>query len=279
MTSDLFEVISLASRYLFSLLGVLIVLRAFHWLFSDSRSTRRLRNGLFFSGMVGEWVVIVPGSDELSEGQTLSVPWEGVLGSVRSCDIYIPDSGIRRSHLSFSFENGRGLLIRLWSGCEAWINSIPVDCRTERDTLFLQHGDYLQAGNTILRLRLFSSLDLPSTSVNNSNGIHTSSQSLSREIRTESNLPWSDTGFSSSPENLDSRMSADAAFPESFHPVGPNPAFPSSCLNGIESGEEKSVTIPDLKDSISLPEHNRQAGSQKESNALHGNGWEADWSE
>ena len=94
MSSDLYEVLSLAARYLFALLGVLIVLRSFIWLMHD-RAERRLRlRNLPDAGMIGELTVLA-GSADLSPGTVIPVPWEGVMGSVRSCDLYIPCEGIR----------------------------------------------------------------------------------------------------------------------------------------------------------------------------------------
>ncbi|MBQ9212096.1 MAG: FHA domain-containing protein [Clostridia bacterium] len=154
MSEELYEVLSLSSRYLFTLLGVLIVLRAFFWLLSDRAEKRRRLKKLPFSGMIGEFVVLADGGD-LHAGDHISIPWEGVLGSVRSCDVYVPGQEVRRQHLSFAFDPDQGLVLSPFRGCEALVNGESMNHRS----LSLRHGSLLQVGNVLMRLRLFAGLD------------------------------------------------------------------------------------------------------------------------
>lgn len=158
MSSDLYEVISLAARYLFAFLGVVIVLRSFLWLFSDRAEKRRRLRRLPDSGHIGE-MVVCSGGPELPEGTSLPVPWEGVLGSVRSCDIVVPCEGVRKRHLRFSYTVGRGLQILPASGCEATVDSVTLDCRSGEHGAPMVHGSFLQVGSALLRLRVFAGLD------------------------------------------------------------------------------------------------------------------------
>ncbi len=158
MSPDLYELISLAARYLFTLLGLLIVLRAFLWLLSDRAEKHRRLRKLPDAGMVGE-LVVLSGGPALSEGTVISVPWEGELGSVRSCDIYLPVDGVRRRHLSFSFYPGIGLCLRPFSGCEIRVNDSLLTCRTPEKSFPMTHGAYLRIGSSLLQLRLFAGLD------------------------------------------------------------------------------------------------------------------------
>ena len=158
MSSDLFEVLSLAARYLFTLLGVLIVLRSFSWLLIDHREKHRRLRSLPDAGCVGE-LVVLSGSPELPEGTLIPVPWEGVLGSVRSCDLVIPCPGVRKRHLSFSFRPAWGLLLRPLSGCEASVNDTLLTCRSPAEETPLMSGGLLRVGSALLRLRLFAGLD------------------------------------------------------------------------------------------------------------------------
>ncbi|MBQ9251565.1 MAG: hypothetical protein IJ188_02890 [Clostridia bacterium] len=154
MSEELYEVLSLSSRYLFTLLGVLIVLRAFFWLLSD-RAEKRLRlKKLPFSGMIGEFVILADGGD-LHAGDHISIPWEGVLGSVRSCDVYVPGQEIHPRHLSFTFDTDHGLVLSPFRGCEALVNGESMNHRS----LSLRHGSLLQIGDVLMRLRLFAGLD------------------------------------------------------------------------------------------------------------------------
>ena len=158
MSAELYEAVSLTARYLFAFLGVLIALRAFLWIWADRAEKHRRLRQLPDSGMIGEMVVL-EGSDELSEGTSLSVPWEGVLGSVRSCDVVVPCPGVRRHHLHFSFETGIGLVISPDSGCEAEVDGEALTCRSDGHARPMTHGSFLRVGSALLRLRVFSGLD------------------------------------------------------------------------------------------------------------------------
>ena len=158
MSSELYEVISLAARYLFSLLGVLIVLRAFLWLRSDHLEKRRRLRHLPDTGMIGE-LVVLDGAGYIQDGTCFPVPWEGILGFVRSCDVVVPCIGIRKRHLSFSFEPETGLFIHPFSGCEASVDGTVLNCRTSEKAAPMVHGSCLKVGPAVLRLRIFAGLD------------------------------------------------------------------------------------------------------------------------
>ena len=158
VSKELYETLSLAARYFFALLGVLIVLRAFYWLFADHSERRRSRRRLPNAEMIGEMVVLSGGAD-LREGDSVSVPWEGILGSVRSCDVCIPGEDVRRKHLFFRFEPGQGLLIQPFRGCETLVDGQPVPAGAGGEGCPMRHGSLLQAGQILLRLRVFAGLD------------------------------------------------------------------------------------------------------------------------
>ncbi len=158
MSQELYEVLSLAARYLFTLLGLLIVLRAFLWQLASRAQERGLRRRIRDSGCIGE-LVVLSGGPSLREGTIIPVPWEGSLGSVRSCDVPVPCQGIRRRHLWFSWERGAGLRIQPLSGCEALVDGKLLDCRSWKKSAPMVHGSFLQVGSAVLRLRVFAALD------------------------------------------------------------------------------------------------------------------------
>ena len=158
MSKELYETLSLAARYFFALLGVLIVLRAFYWILSDHSERRRSRRRLPNAEMIGEMVVLSGGAD-LREGDSVSIPWEGILGSVRSCDVCVPGEDVRRKHLFFRFEPGQGLLIQPFRGCETLVDGQPVPAGVGGEGCPMRHGSLLQAGQILLRLRVFAGLD------------------------------------------------------------------------------------------------------------------------
>ena len=107
MPDEIYEIISLAARYWFALLGLLIVWRSFSWLRKDRRAKHRRLRQLPDAGMIGE-LVVLHGSDELPEGTAIPVPREGVLGFVRTCDVVVPVEGVARQHIDFTFQDGKG---------------------------------------------------------------------------------------------------------------------------------------------------------------------------
>ena len=128
------------------------------YIFSEARNRREKVRGLPGAGTVGEMIVL-SGSRELDANTWFPVPREGVLGSVRSCDLVVPCPGVRAKHLDFFWKDGTGLLIRPRTGCEALINGIPITCRTDAASVPLTHGGILQVGSALLRLHLFAALD------------------------------------------------------------------------------------------------------------------------
>ena len=158
VSAEVYEILSLAARYLFAAMGLLIVVRSFLWLLSDRKERKDQLRRLPDAGKIGEFVVL-SGSRDLPENTWIPVPREGVLGSVRSCDLVIPCPGVRSSHLDFSWLDGTGLLIRPRSGCEARVDGIPLDCRSEPRSTPLRHGSFLEIGAARLRLLVFAGLD------------------------------------------------------------------------------------------------------------------------
>ena len=156
MSAELYELLSLSARYLFILLGALIVLRSYFWLLSDHRDRRRRLKSLPYAGMIGEFVVRA--GRDVPVGTVIPVPWEGILGCLRSCDVILPESGVRNNHLSFFLEPGSGLVLRPFSGCEAFLNGRKIHCRTAENESIMKQDAVLQVGSVLLQLRLFSGL-------------------------------------------------------------------------------------------------------------------------
>ncbi len=157
-SADVWRILYAVSRYVFPLLAAVLVLSLLVYILSESRNRRERTRNLLGSGTVGE-LIVLSGSRNLDVNTWFPVPREGVLGAVRSCDLVIPCPGVRARHLDFSWEDGVGLLIRPHTGCEAFVNGIPVSCKTRAADMPLTHGSVLQVGSAILRLHLFAALD------------------------------------------------------------------------------------------------------------------------
>ena len=158
VSEEIYGILSPASRWLFVFLAVLLLVFAFSWLRTERKKRRERVRNLPGAGTVGE-LVVISGSDELPMNTWYPVPREGVLGSLRSCDLVVPCHGVRSQHLDFSWEDGTGLLIRPRPGCSALVDGMVVDRRTDTFTPAMIHGSFLQVGEAVLRLQLFSALD------------------------------------------------------------------------------------------------------------------------
>ena len=158
MGSDVYEVISLAARYWFTFLGVLIVWRSFRWLRKDRKAKHRRLKQLPDAGMVGE-LVVLDGSNELPPGTALPLPREGTLGCLRTCDVTLPAPGVAPCHLDFSFQDGKGLLIYPRVRCTAQVDGSELTARSRSRDYPMHHGSRLIVGDAVLRLRLFVGLE------------------------------------------------------------------------------------------------------------------------
>ena len=129
LPENIWNVLHTVSRYLFPLLALSLVILVLFFILSESANRRERIRNLPGSGTVGELIVLSGGQD-LDINTWFPVPREGVLGSIRSCDLVIPCPGVHSKHLDFSWQDGQGLLIRPRTGCEVLINDVPVNCRT-----------------------------------------------------------------------------------------------------------------------------------------------------
>ena len=158
MSPELIDVIFQVSRWLFAFLGVFSVLSALGWLHAEKKARRNRLRTAPAAGTVGE-LMVLSGSDELPAQTWFPVTREGVLGSVRSCDLVVPCPGVRAHHLDYIWKDGVGLIIRPRSGCEALIDGIRLDCRSDVLSYPLTHGACLQVGDAVLRLQVFKALN------------------------------------------------------------------------------------------------------------------------
>ena len=158
-SEETYRILWIVSRYLFAFLFLLLFLFAFFWLLTEQRNRRERLQNLPGAGTVGE-LIVLSGSRNLPENTWFPVPREGILGSVRSCDLVVPCSGVRSQHLDFSWQDGLGLLLYPRSGCEILVNGVPATCRTDAKAVPMTHGSILQIGQAVLRLHLFAALDI-----------------------------------------------------------------------------------------------------------------------
>lgn len=155
LPKEIYTVVAGAMRYIFVLLGILIVLRAFLMLRRDRRETDRLLRRLPDAGLIGEFEVL-RGSEHLEEGSVLPIPAEGTLGYYRSCDLTLPCSGVHKRHLDFMLDDRLGLLIHPRGGCTVTVDGIQLNARSKPEAHPMLHNSEIEIGTAVLRLRLFA---------------------------------------------------------------------------------------------------------------------------
>ena len=104
MSGEAYEITALLMRYVFILLGALIVARAYLWLRKDHRSFVKELRDRPDTGCFGEI------RDEAT-GRAWPVCQEGLIGSGGGCDIVVRKQGLRRKHAVYRLVQGKGLLI------------------------------------------------------------------------------------------------------------------------------------------------------------------------
>lgn len=149
MSGDAYELLALLMRYVFVLLGALMLFRAYRWMRRDAKNYRREMRSLPDAGLIGEIV-------DLRTGKSQPLPREGDMGASRECDIFVKGSGVTRHHVRFAFEEGKGVLIT-----PSRRGKTQLAGREMRAPGYALHGTQLQLGQVPLRVRLFAGLKVP----------------------------------------------------------------------------------------------------------------------
>ena len=147
MSANAYELLSLAMRYVFAALIVLIVLRAWHGASVDSRRATKLRRLSPDTGIIGE-MLVTDGGERAMSGMRYPVTLEGTIGSNRRADIRIRHSSVRGRHAIYQMTD-EGFFVRGHA-------SLRVGDGTGRFAreLLLRDGDRLQVGRVTLMLVL-----------------------------------------------------------------------------------------------------------------------------
>lgn len=138
MSEDLFALLSLAARYWFCGLMLVIVFRAWRLTGLQARRAREIRARTPGGGCVGEFVVN-PGKGK--RRASLPIPREGVLGRSRRADVSIRDKSLKRYHALLEKREG-GLLVRPYAKAKASLNG-----KFTGEALILRDGDTLVVGD------------------------------------------------------------------------------------------------------------------------------------
>ena len=147
MSTNAYELLALAMRYVFAGLIVLIVARAWYGASVDSRRATKLRRLSPDTGIVGE-MLVTDGGERAKPGMRYPVTLEGTIGSSRRADIRIRHSSIRGRHAIYQMTD-EGFFVRGHASKRVGDGS----GRFARE-LLLRDGDHLRVGNVTLMLVL-----------------------------------------------------------------------------------------------------------------------------
>lgn len=159
MSQAYYELLALAARYVFALLGVVVVWRAANWLRQDARQRKSVMSALPDAGYIGTLYVMEGQSKRLSPGDSLSLPTEGVLGRSASCDVGVSHPTVARRHALFEFHTD-GLHLRPYRDKYLEVDGQPLRKGCEA---ILTHGAIVTLGNVTLQLRLFAGVQAITT--------------------------------------------------------------------------------------------------------------------
>ena len=149
MANGAYELLALLMRYVFVLIGALVLLRAYRWMRRDAKNYHREMRALPDAGLVGEIV-------DLRSGKSQPLPREGDMGASHECDIHERGTGVMRHHVRFAFEEGKGVLITPARRGNTLMGGVPL-----QSPAYAFHGTQLQLGQAALRIRLFAGLNVP----------------------------------------------------------------------------------------------------------------------
>ena len=158
MPIHLYEVVAQGARYWFVFLMILIVWRSYRWYQLERKQRKQSQSPQ--EGYVGTFTLI-QAQAPLEQGEVISVPFEGTLGSLRSHDIILPVAGVAHAHLHFTYEENVGLVLIPYARNYFQVN----EQETQKKPLTMYQGDRLYVGTVALQLQFFAGYEVypPST--------------------------------------------------------------------------------------------------------------------
>ena len=147
MSTNAYELLALAMRYVFAGLIVLIVARAWYGASVDSRRATKLRKLSPDTGIIGE-MLVTEGGERAKPGMRYPVTLEGAIGSNRRADIRIRHSSIRGRHAIYQMTE-EGFFVRGHAS-----KRVGDGAGHFARELLLRDGDHLQVGGVTLMLVL-----------------------------------------------------------------------------------------------------------------------------
>ena len=149
MPSDIYAVVASVARFWFLFLIVIIVRRSYSWLRKDGLARRKRVRSLPDAGYIGELMLITGESN----GVSFLVPREGVIGSLRICDVVVTEEGVAGKHAAFYYQRDVGLFVEPYYKESVFVDGEP--CVRRGKPLLMLHGSQLKIGSAVLRMCFF----------------------------------------------------------------------------------------------------------------------------
>lgn len=137
--TDLYESAALLLRFLFLLLGILILVRAAWMTVKDSARASSLRQNEEETGVIAHFVVV----DRKGRGIEIPLLREGLVGTHRKADIRISGAGLEKKHFYYEIIDG-GIVVTPLDGAFIKLEGKPEEMY---DPETLRPGRIFFAGN------------------------------------------------------------------------------------------------------------------------------------
>ena len=147
MSTNAYELLALAMRYVFVALIALIVARAWFGASVDSQRAARLRKLSPDTGIIGE-LLVTEGGERAKPGMRYPLTLEGTIGSNRRADIRVRHHSVRGRHAIYQMTD-EGLFVRGHAN-----NRIYDGAGRAARELLLRDGEVLGVGDVELMLVL-----------------------------------------------------------------------------------------------------------------------------
>ena len=147
MSTNAYELLALAMRYVFVALIALIVARAWFGASVDSQRAARLRKLSPDTGIIGE-LLVTEGGERAKPGMRYPLTLEGTIGSNRRADIRVRHHSVRGRHAIYQMTD-EGLFVRGHANLRVGDGAGHFGRE-----LLLRDGDVLRVGDVALMLVL-----------------------------------------------------------------------------------------------------------------------------
>lgn len=161
MSQELYTILSLAARYFFVFMLLIILIRAYIWLRKDNNTLKQFKKSLLSAGVVGEARIIIANSNN-SIGDVLPVYREGIIGSSKNCDLRLNSEHIRKRQIYYRLDEGLGLYTEPLHNGDISINAFNIDKNTRN--AYIINGSVLKIADIAVQIFFYPGFSVPTLS-------------------------------------------------------------------------------------------------------------------